>query len=357
MINSNAIIEIKKKNILYNFNLLSKIANRSITAATIKANAYGLGDIEVFKILYKSGCKHFFLATTEEAIRIRRVNNLAKLYVLNGIESNKLRVFKKYNLIPILNSNEEINTLIKSSYFKKNFKFGIHLETGLNRLSVNLKDLNKKIFNKFDLHILISHLSSPDELRNKYNSIQNSNFIRSFNFFKSIKYKSLCSSAGIMNSKKFHHNLTRPGISIYGCVDNIKLSKKYRLKPVIILKGKILQIKKININEYVGYNQTYKTNKEIKVAIIGMGYADGISRKLSNNGKFFFKKDSYKIIGRVSMDSITVDITNSKYRIKVGQYMDLINYNFTADKMAQKYATISNEILTSISKRVKRVYI
>ena len=118
-----------------------------------------------------------------------------------------------------------------------------------------------------------------------------------------------------------------------------------------------IQIKDINSNEYIGYNQTYKSKNKIKVAIIGIGYADGISRQLSNNGKIYYKKESFNIIGRVSMDSITIDITKSKYKLKHGLYMEIINYNYTAEKMALKCNTISNEILTSISMRVKRKYI
>jgi len=356
MISSNTIVKINKKNLSYNYRLLCHIANKSIGAATIKANAYGLGDIEVFKILYKEGCNHFFLATTEEALTIRKINKKVNLYVLNGLEDNNLNIFNKHDLIPILNSKEEIDILIQSKYFKTKFKFGIHIETGLNRLGICLKDLKNRLIKEVNLEILISHLASPDEFKNKYNHRQNLKFMEAFKFFKSIKYKSLCSSAGIMNNNNLHHNMIRPGISLYGGYNYIGLKKTFKIKPVIFLKGKILQIKKIDKDEYVGYNQTYKTKKIIKVAIVGIGYADGISRLLSNNGKLFFKKDSYNIIGRVSMDSITVDISNSKYLIKTGQYMELINESFTIEKMAQKNGTISNEILTSISSRVKREY-
>ena len=186
---------------------------------------------------------------------------------------------------------------------------------------------------------------------------QNSNFVKTFNIFKSIKYKSLCSSAAVINNKNFHHDLVRPGISLYGSCHSVSIKNKTKIKPVITFKGKILQIKIINKDEYIGYNQTYKTNKKIRVAIVGFGYADGISRNLSNKGKLFFKKDTYNIIGRVSMDSITVDITKSNYKMKCGEYMDIINHSNDIDKLAKSIGTIGNEILTSISKRVKRVYI
>ena len=357
MINSNAILEINKKNLIYNYKYLSHLANKSICAATIKANAYGLGDKEILKLLLKEGCTNFFLATTEEALNIRKINKNIRLFILNGLENNRLNLFVENNLIPILNSKEEIEEILRNKYYlKKSFKFGIHIETGLNRLGIQLKDINTEIFKISQIEIVISHLASSDELRNKYNKYQNKNFIKGCSYFHKIKYKSLCSSSGIFNNKNLHYDMVRPGISLYGCVDDIKLLKKFKIKPVITLKGKILQIKEINSNEFVGYNQTYKTKKKIKVAIIGMGYADGIPRKLSNNGKLYYKNQSFNIIGRISMDSITVDITKSNKKIVLGKYMEIINNNIVTEKMAIKCNTISNEILTSISKRVKRVY-
>jgi len=201
----------------------------------------------------------------------------------------------------------------------------------------------------------MSHLASSDEKNNKYNNFQNNNFINVFKNFKLVKYKSLVNSMGIILGKKFHHDIIRPGISLYGGHFNTKLKKI--IKPVIKLKARILQIKNLENKEFIGYNQTYKTKKSTTIAILGIGYADGISRKLSNKGKVFYKEKQFKIIGRVSMDSITVDITKYKKILKKGIYMDIINHKYDIEKMATDCETISNEILTSISSRVKRKYI
>ena len=123
------------------------------------------------------------------------------------------------------------------------------------------------------------------------------------------------------------------------------------------LSGKIIQIKHLNKNEFVGYNQTYKTTKKIKIAIIGIGYADGIPRLLSNKGVVYFKDEKYRIIGRVSMDSITIDISKSKHKLKIGSYVDIFNKNYGIENFANQCSTISNEIITSIGQRVKRVYV
>ena len=357
MIDSNAILQINTKNLIKNFKSIKKIAKTSICGATIKANAYGLGDKKIYDTLYKNGCRHFFLATLQEALSIRNYSKKSYLYVLNGLESNNLDIFYKFNIIPILVSKEEINLFLKSKYLYKKFKIGIQIETGLNRLGVNIDDLKINLIKKIDTLILISHLASAEEFNNKFSNKQNMKFKTIFNNFKSIKYKSLSNSAGLVNNSFFHYDILRPGIALYGGYDNNKIKKIMKPKPVVKLKAKVLQIKYVNKNEFIGYNQTFKTRKKIKIAILGIGYADGFPRSLSNKGKVYFKKKIFEILGRVSMDSITINITNSKYKIKNGDYMDLINNKYDIERFSRLCGTINREILTSFSKRVKRIYI
>ena len=355
MINESSILEIKTKNLIQNYKTLSKFSKTGLSAAVIKANAYGLGSIKVFDLLYKNGCRHFFVVTINEALELRKKYKKGYIYVLNGIGINEISIFKKNNIIPIINSNENLLLLDKKLKNKKShFKIGLHFDTGINRLGIPIKKIDKNLINKFNICIILSHLASADEKENKYNLYQNNNFIKSLTLFKNVKLISFSNSAATFSNKKFHYNLLRPGIALYGGYFDKKTKKL--IKPVIILKAKILQIKKLNKGEYVGYNQTYRTKKMIKIAILGIGYADGIFRKLSNKGFVFYKKRKFNIIGRVSMDSITVDISSYKGNIKVGSYMEIINEKFDIEKMAKKCATISNEILTSISSRVKRIY-
>ena len=355
MIKHNAIVEVNLKNLAYNYKALSDLANQSICAATIKANAYGLGVIKTFEILYKKNCRHFFVATTEEALEIREKKLSANLYVLNGLENNKLSIFNDNNIIPILNDKDEYNLVSRNIKKYKKLKFGIHVDTGLNRLGLNLNELFNINFNQMKVHILISHLSSADEDKNNYNKVQNKKFKQAINHKINAKFNSLSNSMGLILGENYHYNLVRPGISLYGGHFDTKMKKI--IKPVISLKGKVLQIKEISKNEFVGYNQTYKTNKKIKVAVLGIGYADGISRILSNKGNVYFKNQTFRIVGRVSMDTITIDITKNSKSIKVGEYMELINHLHGIDKMAKQCNTICDEILTSISDRVKRIYV
>ncbi len=349
MINESGILNINTKNLIYNYNFFKKLKKNLIVAPTIKADAYGLGYKKIFKILVKKGCKHFFVATLDEGLRLKNKNKSIKIFVLNGLQNYQLNKFTSGNLTPVINSINEYKRII-------NYKidFAIHIDTGINRLGIPVEDVHKLNFNNRFLKLVISHLSSADEYKNKYNLKQN-------NFFNSILKKnynniklSLANSHGSILNKSYLYDMIRPGIGIYGGFENKKLETK--IKNVVNLKGKIIQIKNIQKNKYVGYNRTYKTKNKIKVAIIGLGYEDGIPRLLSNKGLVYFKKEKYKIIGRISMDSFTVDISKSSHDLKVGMYLDLINDEHKLDKFAKKCKTISNEVLTSIGNRVYRNY-
>ncbi len=352
MIKDNFLLIIKLKNLLHNYNFFKNRKKNIIIAPTIKANAYGLGDKKIFKLFVKEKVKNFFVATVEEGINLKNKNKSINIYVLNGIQNYSLDLFSKYNLIPIVNSNAELKRI--SSY---NLIFGLHIDTGINRLGINYNQIPKNVFKNKKIKIVLSHLSSADEKNNKYNLIQKSRFEQIINKFNNNKIIfSLSNSNGISLSNEFLFDMVRPGIGIYGGNHKSYFLKK-NLKHVIEVKGKIIQIKTINKGEFIGYNQTYKTKSKRIVAIIGVGYADGIPRLLSNRGMVYFKKMKFNIVGRISMDSFTIDITKAEKVLKVGMFVDIINEKNDIEKFADHCNTISNEFLTSIGSRVKRIYV
>ena len=240
MINPNALLEVNIKSLIHNYKALTKISYNSLCAATIKADAYGIGAIKTIEILEKNNCKHFFVASLEEALLIRKKKKKTIIYILNGLESNNIEIFKKNNLIPIINSIKELKLIIKNDNPKKPIKYGLHIDTGLNRLGISISELNLFDTAKLKLTILISHLASAEQIKNNYNIVQNNKFKESFNSFKNIKYRSLSNSMGIILGKEYHHDLVRPGISLYGGHFNTKM--KLIIRPVICLKSKVLQI-------------------------------------------------------------------------------------------------------------------
>ena len=353
MISANAFLEVNLKNLVSNYKYLSFINKKHITGATIKANAYGLGDKKIINILYNNGCRYFFVATLEEAIKLRKSFKYGYLYVLNGIKKTDLNNYMiNNNIIPIVNTIQNLEEFNSS---KRQLKIGIHIDTGINRLGISINELNKlRNSKKIKITLVMSHLASADEKYNSYNNKQFKIFNKITDKYFKNNLKSISNSAGIILSKDFHYDVARPGIALYGGHNNTNLKNK--IKPVIKLKAEILQIKKIYKNDYVGYNQTYVAKKNMIIAIIGIGYADGIIRQLSNKGFAYYNKFKFKIIGRISMDTLTIDITRHAKILKTGMLVELINYENDIEKLAKKCGTISNEILTSISDRVKRIY-
>ncbi len=352
MIKNSYILKINSKNLIKNYFFFKRRRKNLIVAPTIKANAYGLGSKKIFNILKKKGCKHFFVATLEEGIILNNINNKIHIYVLNGIQDNNINLFKKNNLIPIINTISEFK-IIKD----KNIKFGLHLDTGINRLGISHNEIPKIIYKNLNISLVISHLASADEINNTYNLTQRNRFKNIICNFENKKIiYSIANSNGSILSKEYLFDMIRPGIGLYGG-DNKNNFLKKNIKPVVNLSGKIIQIKNVKKGEPIGYNQTYISKREIKIAIIGVGYADGIPRKLSNKGVVYYKDNKFKIIGRISMDSFTIDITKSKKTLKVGTYIDFINKKYGIESFANQCNTLSNEIITSIGSRAKKIYV
>ncbi len=349
MINESGILNINTKNLIYNYNFFKKLKKDLIVAPTIKANAYGLGDKKVFNLLLKDNCKHFFVATLDEGLKLNNKDKLINIFILNGLQDYNLKRFFNSNLIPVINSIEEYIRIKNSG-----LKFAIHVDTGINRLGIPIEKTKEIDFKNENIQLIISHLSSADEYNNNYNLKQKKIFNTIKNKFNKKIIFSLANSHGAILNKSYLYDMIRPGIGLYGGFENKKLGK--RIKNVLSLKGKIIQIKYIKKDQYVGYNRTYKTKTKIKVAIVGLGYGDGIPRSLSNKGYVYFKKNSFKIIGRISMDTFTVDISKSSHDLNIGMYLDIINDEHKIDKFAKLCKTIPNEIMTSLGKRVYRKY-
>lgn len=328
-----------------NWKKLNKLSLIDVqTSAVLKANSYGLGIEKVALALKEIGVKTFFVATLKEGIKLRKIiNNDGKIYLLNGAKNSDINKINQFFLIPVL--YEEGNIIF---YNKMNMNFAIQVEIGMNRLGIESSKLSnlKNYINTKNLDLLIGHFSSADDKFANENKTQFENFSNLKKIFSNTK-SSLCATAGIINFKQCHYDVTRPGIGLFGGVDFVGRQN------VIKLSLPVLQIKNLKKGEFVGYNHTFKANENIKIAILSGGYADGLLRILSNKGSLFFENIACPIIGRVSMDLITVDISNLKFN---PTKLDVINETQTIEILAKSAKTISYEILTNLSQRYKRKY-
>ncbi len=354
---------ISKDNLIHNVNYIRKIIGKNVKIMpVVKADAYGHGMIEICNLLSDNGIDGFCVALLEEAIEIRKNNINEDILHLGVFEHDFNNFLLDSKLILTINTLFDIKFLEKIGK-QTNHKFRVHIkvDTGMTRLGVLPEDLNdiKDLLMKTNficVEGVYTQLSSADE-ENQNNTdnqrkvfIDASNFLSSF--IKSIDIKHFTPSAGVLKDSINHFNMIRPGISVYG-INNVH--EKHNLKPVLTLKAPVCLIKDVKKGFTIGYNRTYKASNDKKVAIVQIGYADAVPLEFSNNGFVEYNEQKIPILGKVSMDLICIDITNIK--IDVGDKVIIYGGKLTKIEYVVKNKISSvYSILTSISKRVKRIY-
>ena len=354
------VLEINLRALVDNFKLLEKMAGGAVAGAVVKDDAYGAGAQVVSKTLYEQAdCRHFWVAHAIEGAKIVEYVKDAKIYVLQGIGEDSVAIFEKYPFIPVITS------LDMWRYFKKHgrsdIKPVIYIETGLNRLGFraeDLKKLSKSDLNRFSM--VMSHLACADERAHFMNEIQLSRFMSlKEKYFKDLP-ASISASDGVFLGKDFCFDMVRLGAAMYGI--NTAPYRPNSMKNMITLKAPVLQISDLKKGDFVGYGATYRASDDKKIAIISIGYGDGVPRSLSNIGKVFFKHKGQwcesRILGRVSMDNVICDVSLCD-DLCVGDFGYLIFDNYTLDDIARDAGTIGYEIISNIGKneRVCKKYI
>ena len=359
----NTFLDIKIGSVIKNYKKIkNKVSKNCNVAATVKADAYGLGIKPIAKSLISNKCNIFFVATLTEAMELRNISKKISIYVLNGLNGNNAKIFYKQNLIPVVNNLIQLEKAESFSLNRKNpLKIALHFDTGMSRLGFDneqteiLLKRKKFLIKSTQINLVMSHLACADNSKNIKNTKQLKKFKEISKHFPNIKL-SLSNSAGILLGKKYHFDLVRPGISLYG--GNCSLSKSNNYENVVTLKAKLIQKRTINKGETIGYGSTYKAKKRMIIGTIPIGYGDGFNRLFSNKIEFFYKNRKVKIVGRVSMDLITIDLTKfRKSGISEKDYVELINSKNSIDYLSRIIKTIPYEILTSLGNRYQRRYI
>ena len=358
ILNKNGLLKINLNHLGNNYKNLKKILKKSRIGGVLKANAYGLGLNKIARKLLSLGCRDFFLTSLEESLAVRDESKNSNIILLNGIinlNENEIKKMLNFRIIPVINSLLELKKFYKNYNESNEETIALHFDTGINRLGVTEREANEVINfckkKKTKIFCIMSHLASADEPRNIMNKKQINKFEEIIQNFKESQH-SLANSNGIINLKQIEFNIVRSGGCLFGTIEN------NHFKNIIELYARVLQIKDIEcFHEIYGYNGTYQTRGKKRIAIIGFGYADGYPRILSNISYVFLKK-RLPVIGSISMDYMTVDISKLKDKdIKVGDYVELIGKNIKLSEIAKKSHTIPYEILNNIGNRVKKIYI
>jgi alanine racemase len=341
-----------------NYILLQNKVKPARCSVVIKANAYGLGSAKIFTTLIEAGCHDFFVATIAEALELRELNDAVNIYVFHGIKQNETDIFLKNSIIPVVNSLEQMD--ICSRFVKKksrHLKIILNFDTGINRLGIEKNDY--KYFYNFDysyidICYIMSHLACASEISAR-NIQQYHDFKKIIMNFPNSKY-SFANSSAIFLGKKYHFDMVRAGVAIYGA--NPTPSKQNPMHNIITLTSRIIDIKLISEDGMVGYGSDTKIKKNSKIAIIALGYADGYFRYLSNKATCYIKGNYYPIIGKISMDLTIIDISSDRAgTVKINDIVELIGKNIKLDDVATDAGTISYEILTSLKGRYKINYL
>lgn len=350
-------LTVNLKAVRENYHILKSKCNPTCNvSAVVKADAYGLGAEEVATALTQEGCNSFFVAHLDEAIQLRRVLPHITIYVFHGVLPGQEEAFAEYKIIPVLNSLYQVN-LWQQHALKKQKKIPciLHFDTGMNRLGLRIGEIERIADKNFDIKYIMSHLACADDKSNPVNFDQLQELKQISLNFEGIKL-SIANSGGVFLGEDYHLGMVRPGMAIYGV--NPIGNFPNPMNNVVTLTSEILQIHNIEKDGAVGYGGDYKVNKGKRIATISIGYADGYLRSLSNKGICAIDGIIVPIVGRVSMDLVTLDVTEiPEKKLQEASEVELIGKNIPVDVVAEKAGTIGYEVLTSLGSRYRREYI
>ena len=345
--------------VVENWRKLAAMAKGAEPAAAVKANAYGLGMEPVARALAASGARTFFVATPEEGVALRRSLPAADIYILNGLPLGTAPLFLAHRLRPALKSLLDLSNWAASGQGQP---AALHIDSGLNRLGLGPDEVaavaaQPALLTGINLTLVMSHLIVSEEQDNPLNRQQLANFKSAVQQLGlTAKPQSLAASSGIFLGPDFHLQMVRPGASIYGL--NPLINQPNPMRQAVRLEGKILQTRHVDAGMSVGYGATHLVRKPGRIATVGIGYADGFMRRLGNRAFVFIGEQRIPIVGRVSMDLITLDVSAlGEDAAKPGTIVQVLGPKQTPDELATFAETNGYEILTSLGPRYRRVYV
>ncbi|MQP63779.1 alanine racemase [Niveispirillum sp. SYP-B3756] len=329
--------------------------------AVVKADAYGLGAVPVGRSLWQAGARTFFVADIEAGVRLRAALPQARIIVLHGVPAGTQGEIADQRLVPVLSTLAEMERWCDhAARLSRKLPAIIHVDTGMNRLGLPLGDLDRvrndlpTLLAGLELQAWMSHLACADDPQHPLTAEQRSRFLGAV---AGLPPAPLClsNSAGIFHGANYHFDLVRPGIALYG--PNPAPWMPNPMRPVIRLLGRILQVREVPAGVTVGYDATHRVTRPGKVAALGLGYADGYPWSLAGKGRAMIAGHPCPVIGRVSMDLLTVDVTEVPAPLlNVGGWAEVIGPARDVDQVAREAGTIGYEILTRLGARYHRVY-
>lgn len=341
-----------------NYRLFAEMG-RAAVGGVIKADGYGLGLEPVMDTLLAAGCETFFVATPDEGAAARSRSPSAQIAVLGGLYRGAGEFYLEHQIVPVINSLEELSRWRDFSRARDMaLPYWLHIDTGMNRLGLGADEIEKFIADPDQaapLHLIgvMSHFACSDEKNHPMNQKQADLFAQIATHFPDA-LKSLCNSSGCFRNQTWHYDLLRPGYALYG--GNPTPETKNPMQPVVTLDVPVLQTRPVKKNESIGYGASHVFDGDTQTATLAIGYADGFLRTGSNRAQVYYKGQACPVLGRVSMDLISVGIGHLADRPAPGDKVEIIGPHQSIDDLATFEDTIGYEILTALGGRFARIW-
>lgn len=348
-----------------NWARLNQETGKAECAGVIKADAYGLGLEQIVTALRDGGCETFFCASIGEAQRVRTVVPGAAVYVLDGLLPGAAPAYSGFDLRPCLASIAEVREWVAyCDATGRKLRAALNIDTGMNRLGMPPSEVAElaaepALLERFDCSLVMSHLACADDRRHPMNRRQKARFDELRAMLPKLP-ASLANSGGVFLGPDYHYDLVRPGIALYG--GRAVEAEPNPMRWVVQLQARILQVRPCAVGETVGYGASFACERPTRIATIACGYADGFLRAISGKSGHsgavgFIGEHPVPIIGRVSMDLITVDVTDvPEVHAQRGAWVEVMGARTTIDDLTDRAGTIGYELLTRLGRRVHRIY-
>ncbi len=333
-------------------------------AGVLKADGYGLGAARIGPRLLAEGCRHFFTAHPQEALAIRPLLPGAMIGVLNGLWPGEASHYAEHDLLPALGTLREIAAwTAEARRLGRALDAMLHVDTGMNRLGLDAEEFAAlvacpRLLDGVRLRYVMTHLSAADTPGHPLNATQRLGFADACDRLDAVLGarlpRSVANSSGVFLGPTFASDLARPGAALYGI--NPVPGQPNPMRPVLRLSAQVLTLRRVAEGGTVGYSGAWTAGRDSVIATVGVGYADGLPRALCNTGRASFDGKPVPLVGRVSMDLTTYDITDHP-EVRPGSWLELIGPDLSPDEVASRAGTNAYEILTSLGRRYQREYV
>ena len=352
---------VRLKRLAANYREAARRAGGPTVAPVVKANAYSLGLTPVARALSQAGADNFFVARLDEGIALRVVLPDARIFVLDGLAPGAAPALIAHRLIPVLNAMDEVaEWSARGKGEKRKLEAALQIDTGMNRSGIPYWEVAqiaaeaRTLLSDIDVVLTLSHLACADEPDHAMNRTQLERF-RSCLARLPLSRASFAASAGIELGKDFLFDMVRPGLAL--CGGNPVPSRANPYANVATLTGRVLQIRRIEPGETVGYGGAFTAKRPTVLAIAAIGYADGLIRARGASGAAAIAGIRVPFAGRISMDLVALDATDVPGQaLGPGAEVEFLGETITLEEVAKAAGTITHEVLTSISPRAARFY-